>query len=182
MNANIIFSGKLGSGKTTVSKLLALRMEARWNSFGATVKRIASERGLPAGREALQALGAELVSNSPEAFCRKVLSEAEPSTGHGLVVDGLRHITILKQLQHLLLPAPVILIYVDVDNVVRLDRLKQRGGINIEDLQRLESHSTEIEVMVALRESAQLRVDNSKTPENAVDQILDWLKANQILD
>lgn len=182
MNADLVFSGKLGSGKTTVSKLLADRVGARWNSFGATVKRIAFERGLPTGREALQSLGAELVSNSPEVFCRRVISEAVPSSGHGLVVDGLRHIAILKQLQQFVLPAPLIPVYVDVDEAVRLDRIKRRGGINIQDLQRLESHSTEIEVMVALRESAQLRVDNSKTAENAVDQILEWLRVNHFLD
>jgi cytidylate kinase len=182
MNVNLVFSGKLGCGKTTVSKLVALRIGARWNSFGSIVKRIASERGLPTGRETLQALGADLVSNSPEAFCRKVISEAEPSSGHGLVVDGLRHITILKQIQQLLLPAPVIPIYVGVNEAVRIDRIKRRGGINIQDLQRLESHSTEIEVMDDLLKSARLLVDNTKTPENTVEQILNWLKANHIPD
>ena len=177
MNVNLVFSGKLGSGKTTVSKLLASRIGARWNSFGATVKRIAFERGMPVERDALQKLGAELVSNCPDAFCRRVISEAEPSSGQGLIVDGLRHIAILKQLQQLLLPATVIPIYVDVDETVRIDRIRRRGGMNIRDLQRLESHSTEIEVMDALRTSAQLIVDNTKTSESAVEQILKWLKS-----
>jgi cytidylate kinase len=182
MNANLAFSGKLGSGKTTVSKLLAERIGARWNSFGDTVKRIARERGIPAEREALQALGAELVSNSPEAFCQRVVSEAQPSSGHDLVVDGLRHTAILKHLQRILLPGTLIPVFVDVDEDIRLDRIKRRGGLSIEDLRRLESHSTEVEVMAALRGSAQLTVDNSGAPADAVDNILVWLRATRLLD
>lgn len=180
MNANLAFSGRLGSGKTTVSKLLAERVGARWNSFGNTVKRIARERGIPVEREALQALGAELVSNSPEALCERVISEAEPSSGCGVVLDGLRHTVILKHLRQSLLPSLLIPIFVDVDEAVRLDRIKRRGGLSIEELRRLESHSTEVEVMAALRKSAQLRVDNSGTPANAVEEILIWLRASRL--
>jgi cytidylate kinase len=182
MSANLAFSGKLGSGKTTVSKLLAERVGARWNSFGNTVKRIAQERGLPMEREALQALGEELVSNSPKAFCQRVISEAEPSSGRGLVLDGLRHTVILKHLQQSLLPSLLIPVFVDVDEPVRLDRIQRRGGLSIEDLRRLESHSTEVEVMAALRSLAQLRVNNSGTPGSAVEEILIWLTASRLLD
>jgi cytidylate kinase len=182
MNVNLAFSGQLGSGKTTVSRLLAERIGARWNSFGNTVKRIARERGITVERGALQALGADLVSNSPEAFCQRVIREAEPPSRGGLVLDGLRHAAILKHLQQILLPSPVVLVFVDVDEAVRLVRMKQRGGAIIEDLRRLESHSTEVEVMAALRGSADLRADNSGAATTTVEQIVTWLLAKGLLE
>jgi cytidylate kinase len=181
MHANLVFSGKLGSGKTTVSKLLAAKLGARWGGFGVTVKRIATEQGLPFDRNTLQTLGEHLVTKTPETFCRTVISEAEPSIGQGLILDGLRHISILGHLRQILLPFPVIPIYVEVAEPIRIKRIISRDAHNLQILDRLESHSTEIEVIAALRESAQLCADNSESPETTVEGIVYWLRSNCII-
>jgi cytidylate kinase len=176
MNADLVFSGKLGSGKTAVSKMLAARIGARWNGFGATVKRIAAERELQIERHVLQVLGEELVQKSPDAFCRRVIAEAIPQSGTTLVLDGLRHLSILEQLRKLLSPRRVILIFVDVQEPIRLERILKREDCDLHTLKELESHSTEIQVMTELRSSAESIVDNSGALASTVEGIQNYLR------
>jgi|ERR1039458_4186844 dephospho-CoA kinase len=177
MNPHFAFSGKIGSGKTDVLKLFASRTGARWNSFGNTVKRIAAERHLLPNREVLQKLGAELVSSCPDEFCRRVINEATPECGPFLVIDGVRHTSIFEQLKTILHPTPVISVFVEVNEPVRLERIQRRGMHGLLELAVLESHSTEIQVMTSLRNSANLCVDNSLTLEDAVTSIQEWLNS-----
>jgi len=65
LKVNVLFCGLLGSGKTTVSKTIAHKFGARWNSFGKTVAAIALDRGLATDRRQLQALGEDLVRSNP---------------------------------------------------------------------------------------------------------------------
>jgi dephospho-CoA kinase len=177
MNPHFAFSGKIGSGKTAVSKLFASRMGARWNSFGNTVKRIAEDRHVTPDREALQNLGAELVSICPDAFCRRVINEANPKHGSFLVIDGVRHAAILERLKVILHPTPVVSIFVEVHEPVRLERIRRRGVPGLQELKVFESHSTEIQVMTSLRKSADLCVDNSLTLEVAIARIQEWFNS-----
>ncbi len=77
----LFFAGRLGSGKTTLSRAVANQLGARWNSFGNTVRKIAGERSLPMSRQNLQQLGSDLVDQTPEWFCNRVVAEAEPNEG-----------------------------------------------------------------------------------------------------
>lgn len=178
MKTHFVFCGKIGSGKTTVSRLFAEQANARWNSFGSTVKGLAVERSQPTTREALQTLGAELVSTSPDFFCQRVIQQAKPDTGSFFVLDGLRHASILEQLKKILHPDQILFIFVDLDESIRLERIRQRGVPSLQELAKLEAHSTEIQVMAELRELSDFCVDNSTTPTASVARIQDWIRTN----
>ena len=161
MKANLVFSGRIGSGKTQLSKAVASAIGFRWSSFGSTLKNIAGERGLPITRENLQALGEKMVATEPEELCRRVLVEAEPFGAQPIVIDGLRHRHIRDMLQRLLFPQRLLVIYVDVPDVIRLERLRLRDGFTDAEIRSLEEHSTEIQVAVEIRSIADYISDNS---------------------
>src|SRR6266852_1814791 len=93
------FCGPIGSGKSSVSRAFAQVIGSAWNSFGATVREIAAERGLPLNRESLQEIGAAEVSKNRITFCRRVIDRAGADPRQGIVIDGLRHIDILEELR-----------------------------------------------------------------------------------
>ena len=79
MNAGLVicFSGRIGSGKSSVTKALANALHWRRASFGDYVRaRVAEQGGDPASREDLQNLGQALVEANPEAFAVAVIHAA----------------------------------------------------------------------------------------------------------
>src|ERR1700720_2787391 len=159
MKENVVFSGRLGRGKTTISRAVAEALQIRWNSFGSVTKKIAQEQGRSIERKSLQDLGEYLVTNSAEEFCRRVLAEAEPLSDASVVIDGLRHSHVYKILRAISRPRQLICVYIDLDDATRLDRLRSRGGLNEEDVRKLESHSTELEVSGPVRQLANFTVN-----------------------
>jgi dephospho-CoA kinase len=178
LKTNLIFCGKLGSGKSTVSKEVAIQIGANWNSFGNSVRRIAEERGLPTDRDQLQKLGAQLVSEAPEFFCDRVLAGASHSSNRIIVLDGLRHESILALLRKKLSPEKLLCVFVEVDEETRIDRIAKRNSLKREEVLQLDTHSTEIEVETTLRLLSDFVVDNSKSPESAINAVILWLNSN----
>jgi dephospho-CoA kinase len=174
---NLAFSGSIGSGKTSVSKLIASALGYGWNGFGSTVKRIAAERSIPIKREALQFLGADLIAKAPEAFCTRVVDEARQAKDTPVVIDGLRHAHIRDLLRGLSAPRKLLCIYVDVADDIRFKRLAERDGLSALEIQTIEGHSTEIEVNKDVRRFADFVVANNNELPQTVHAILAWLDA-----
>jgi dephospho-CoA kinase len=168
------FSGPIGSGKSSVSKLFASTAGAGWSGFGATVKEIALERHLPISREDLQVLGANLVEKECSSFCRRVIFKAREGQQGASVIDGLRHIRVLKELRSIVGCDPLVCVYVDAPQPLRLERVKARDGVSHEKLAELEKHSTEIEVNNRLKEVADFVANNGGSVEDCVASIVQW--------
>jgi dephospho-CoA kinase len=171
MKPNLIFSGRIGSGKTQLSKAVASALGFRWNSFGSTLRTIAVERSLPTTREHLQALGEVMVANESENLCRRVIVEAKPFGSQPIVIDGLRHCHIRDMLQRLMAPQQLLVIYVDVPDAIRLERLRVRDGLTDFEVRKFEEHSTEIQVAAEIRVIADYSADNSGELEVTVAAI-----------
>jgi cytidylate kinase len=176
MNADFVFAGPLGSGKSQVSREVAARIGAGWTSFGSTLRRIAAERAIPIERRRLQELGEELVRGAPEALCERVLAEAEPQGTQRIVIDGLRHSEIMPILQQLLRPRRLLCVYIEARETVRAERILLRDKISPAEIQTLQSHSTEAQVAVAVRRLADYVVDNSGAIETTVQAVMDWIE------
>jgi len=179
MNPNIVFSGRIGSGKTQVSKAVAAALGYRWNSFGVTLKAIAVDRDLPTTRESLQELGATMVAEAPEELCSRLLVGFKPEGLQSMIIDGLRHQHVYSVLQSLFLPSPLLLVYVDVLDPIRLQRLSLRDSKNIEEIHCLDQHSTEVQVATNIRNLADFVVDNSGQLTSTLSSVLDWLASNK---
>jgi dephospho-CoA kinase len=175
------FCGPMGSGKSSVSKMLAARAGIGWTSFGGVVREIALERGAPASRESLQALGAKLVESERESFCRRVVEATTVGSSESAVIDGLRHVGVLQELRHIVRPRMIVCVYVDASRQKRVERLKGRDGVTAEQLSLLESHSTESEVEGQLKAIADFVAENRDSVEECVDSIIEWARKQKLL-
>jgi|SRR5579871_4903555 len=168
--------GPIGSGKSSVSKLLAEQIGARWNSFGRTTREIAEERNVPSDRVELQKLGANLIENERQMFCRRVLAPVLVNAEDYGIIDGVRHADVLQEIRAFLSPRRVMCIYVDVEPEIRMERLGKRDGLVAHDIAKLDGHSTEVEVQTKLRNLADLVVHNNGTLEECVRHIVAWVR------
>ena len=166
--ACVAFAGLMASGKSTISRKLAEDLGWTRVSFGDEIRTIARERGLGDGLDDLQALGEELVARDPGDLCRRVLDAAAWSIGMPLIVDGIRHRTVLSELRVLIAPDPVQLVYVGTPLEVRRSRLKERGVVDIESVM---AHSTERDAATRLREIADLTVRGDADPRESASHI-----------
>ena len=107
----VCFSGKIGSGKSSVSKAVAQSIGCQRAGFGDYLRKlILLAGGDPESRRELQDLGQTLVQNDLSEFCEGLLSDIKYQTGTDLVIDGIRHVKIYDELATILLPAKVILL------------------------------------------------------------------------
>jgi hypothetical protein len=70
--------------------------------------------------------------------------------GQSLVVDGIRHAEAVEELKRLVSPSPVLLVFIATSEPARETRLRERNVAESSDLQRIESHSTEVQVQTVL--------------------------------
>lgn len=96
--AAIAFSGSIASGKSTIAAAVAEALHWPCVSFGNYVRFVARSQGLVESREVLQAIGADLVEKDVAEFARAVLAQADWRPGQSIVIDGIRHVTVLDHL------------------------------------------------------------------------------------
>jgi dephospho-CoA kinase len=169
--AVIGFSGRIASGKSTISKALAADIGCRRVSFGDYVRNVAGERGLAPTREVLQSLGEELEATDVNRFCRAVVDWAGWRPGSSLVIDGIRHVRVLENLKSLVEPTPLILVFVDADDSRRTSRLAERGEGEDARLGLVESHSSERDVLEGLPQLAHIRLSADDSTARAVARL-----------
>lgn len=166
MNA-VIFSGSIGSGKTTVATEVARLLAAPRASFGDFLRRIAVERLLePNDRAVLQDLGLEFIQE-PRSFCCSVLSQVRNwPLEENIVIEGVRHLSALEALRELLSTAKLLVVYMEPPpEIIELRRV-ERG----DDASAL-SHPVEQEVR-AVRDVADLIIRYEDDPEKSAAAIV----------
>lgn len=171
------FAGRIGAGKSSVSAAFAADLGWKFASFGAFVRKTATERGMDLSRESLQAVGAELEAKDAALFCRAVLDDAGWNAGESVVVEGIRHVRILDTLKSLVAPKPVFLVYLEAPEELRRNRLQERGVREAQYLERAESHSTERDVIAELPQLADLVLS---TEGAEVADLVRQIKANAL--
>ena len=179
MRTNVLgFSGRIGSGKSTLSRLVASKIGWSWASFGKVVRDEAVRRGSQQTREILQTIGQQLIDSGWNSFCKKVLESAKWHPGQHLVIDGIRHIEAIETLGQLAAPSEVRLVYVALDEPVRQSRLVARGDFGVTTA--AEQHPVESQVPDALLNRADLVVDSSGSEEHCVVQVVEWLRSQNL--
>lgn len=170
------FAGKIGSGKTTLSSRVAESLGWPYASFGAYVRAVAHQRGLDESREVLQEIGASLVKD-PETFCREILDQAAWRPGSPLIIDGVRHVEVVEALRRLVAPSSLRIVFIQVTDKARVSRLPEEEIKGVTQLQKLETHSTEVQVRTVLPELADLIVDGDKEPGELVEEVVNWVRS-----
>lgn len=170
---NIIgFGGRIGTGKSTISRAVAERLEVPRVSFGDVVRSEASNRNLPETREALQNLGDALIAEGWDSFCARVVATVKPRASDTLVVDGIRHIGAIERLTKLATRS-FILVFVEAPWESRVSW----RGIAADELRRTDAHPNEAEVD-DVRLAADVVVVNDGPVEQTVVQVLEALSAS----
>jgi adenylate kinase family enzyme len=164
----------MGAGKSTLARALSDALGVPRISFGEYIRSVLRQRGIQESRTALQGLGESLVEDDARGFTTAVLSGLWKE---GAVVDGIRHVEVLQAIRDTAAPLPVVLVYVDVDEAVRKQRLAERG-MSPEEIDAADAHSTEQQVGGELREMAALRVHGDRDLAEAVRLVSDWVKKN----
>lgn len=161
----VAFGGRIGAGKSTISRAVAERLGVPRVSFGDVVRDEARRRNLPATREALQNLGDAMIAAGWDAFCERVVATAAPKEHDTLIVDGVRHIGALEGLAKLAVRTFTVFIDAPWDN-----RLSWRN-ITAEELRTADAHPNEAEVD-RVRSLANVIVVNDAGIEEAVAQVI----------
>jgi cytidylate kinase len=166
-------AGRIASGKSSISTVLASRLGWKRASFGDYVRSIALQRRLQSNRDVLQAIGEELEAHDSVLFCNAVLASVGWRTGDPLVIDGVRHVRILDNLRDIVAPRQLLFVYLEAEDTTRRARLAERESASTKLLTAVEDHSTELDVISRLPGLADLRVSNDDGEEqHLVDTIL----------
>jgi cytidylate kinase len=175
----LAFSGKIGSGKSSVSAAVAHVLQLPLVSFGGYVRQQAQLLALEPTRKQLQDLGESLLQADAQSFCAAVLAQA-PSQAAGLVVDGIRHESVLQILRQLVLPQQLLHIHLTLEEEVRTERVtqRQRETIDEEEQRRIISHPTEVQVVDILPSLADIIIDSVDELDNTVSQVIKQVKLN----
>jgi dephospho-CoA kinase len=174
MAAVFAFAGRMGSGKTTLTTALAEALGCRRASFGDYVRHVVNARGMEQTRENLQRIGTELLEQDRLAFCNRVLLYSGWKPGDALVLDGLRHAETIDLIRQLVCPLMLKIIYLEIDDDIRLKRLEARGEGEGEALVLAEAHSSERQVTSILAGQADLTIDSSEPVQESVRRIVEW--------
>jgi dephospho-CoA kinase len=170
----VAISGRIGSGKTTLSKDLAAALGCARASFGEYVKSMVQQRGLEPTRENLQVIGTQLLQSDSAAFCTSVLSSCGWKPGQGLVIDGLRHLRTIPIIEKLIAPSHMMIVRVWLTEEIRLRRLKERGEGDAVNVARIESHSSEQE-LESITQLAALHLRGDAARQTNVAEVQAWL-------
>ena len=176
MSLLICFSGKIGSGKSAVSRAVAQVLRCEHCSFGDYLRdAIGWSGGDPTCRKTLQDLGEKLVRKNPESFCRAVLATGGFTPKNDFVLDGLRHAIILQILRRVARPSTVRLIFLDVSKEARDARIK--GREDSKDLDRASAHCVESELQESLPTYADIVVNADQPFEDVVTHCLEAIES-----
>lgn len=141
-------AGAIGSGKTELAKALTTHLNCSTVSFGAFVKQEAKKRNIEPVRHNLQELGTQMIRElGSKKFTQLVLQTATFPCDI-VILDGIRHIDVWKSVKNLIPRS--WLVYIDIDEPTRLNRLLKRDGLSLSET---ESHNMEI-VAKALKQEA----------------------------
>lgn len=166
------FSGRIGSGKTSVSRAVAEALGAAWTGFGDFVRATATARSLDASsREVLQDLGAQLIREHGSAWlCEQVIARAGWDGLQPLVIDGVRHVDVLDEIARQLAAHRTVLIHLDFDGTGEL------RGLDAASRRLAELHATEQDVLRALPARANIVVSTNPPLESVVRAVLEFLR------
>jgi len=177
----LCFSGKRGSGKTSIAKKIAEQNRLSYASFGNFVRSIAVERSIPLETPDLQNLGEQLIVELGwDDFCKRVIQSSGWTEKLPLVVDGVRHLETFESFKRIQ-NHKCLLISIKLEENIRNERLEKRDGFTQEEIKKLDEHSTEIQVSNILLKKSDLVVDGIDSTK-AINTIIEYLKVTYKLN
>ena len=170
VNAILVLSGQIGSGKSSLARSIEEKFEISRASFGGYVRYLVRKSGgNDEDRAALQDEGEQRVRADPRGFLIATL-EFHGWNGTGsIVVDGLRHISILDEMRKLF-GDDLRHVHLEADVDISLERAVARGD-DARMVERALEHRVEADTTIALLTHADLVLPASEPIERQVTRI-----------
>lgn len=165
----IVLCGPMGAGKSTAARYIAERLNGQILSFtGGIFTPILKVLGLAPSREAFQGLGEVLMQWPGEApLVEALLRQGTP--GRRLIFDDVRYGRTLELVRRAADTAVVL--YVDADPAVRLQRLQRRDGMSDRAEFMIASQRSTENQIESLAEEASAIVRNNGSLKEFYDQV-----------
>ena len=144
MKLAIVICGQIGSGKSTLSDLVASEFGFKSVSFGNYVRHMVKLLGSSNTRDALQDLGDGLFrSRGPSGLLQDTLEYFTIGKCDSVVIDGVRHSEILTEIRQT--AETTIAFYLEVSREERYRRHQARlvSRLSFEEFQAIDSHPVE---------------------------------------
>ena len=134
----LLLIGPRASGKSTLARLIATRLDWPYLSFGGHVRRYAASKGWPSEPGVLEELGGRLILDLGYAGLLEDVLKALAPQSASVVLDGVRHPEMLAAVTARF--AHVRSCYIDAPDDMRYERWLKREGmaISAESLQRFQ--------------------------------------------
>lgn len=175
MSLLVCLAGQIGAGKSSVRHALAKELGWRHASFGDYLRaKIEQSGGDPTSREALQDLGRLEIESDSSGFCERVLASGGFQKGENFLIDGVRHVDVLRILRQLAQPSATRLLFFGTTDDVRRSRVASRA--DHADFDRAEEHVVESEVRDGVRGLADAVIDASPTIEIVAEECLSKIR------
>ena len=179
----VAVTGKIGAGKTTLTRALAERFRLRRVSFGELVTRQAVLRSVSTGRKSLQDVGQRLMADlGPKGMLEAAIEAANARTAPALVIDGVRHVDVYRALTER--SAETILVFLDVNERERRVRWMLREASRSStraSFDEVSRHPVEQEID-SLKEFADVVVDSYVGCESAVSVVAAYLAQRGLVE
>ena len=174
----IAFSGKIGSGKSAVSSLVASQLKFERISFGDYVRAsVSGKGGDPLSRKDLQDEGQRQVEADPRSFLSRTLKFHNWNSNSDIVVDGLRHTSVLSAMRDRF-KARLFHIHLEVADILATERALERGDER-SNLEGALEHIVETDVNIDLKMTADLVLDAREPIEALVAACISAAKTQQ---
>jgi dephospho-CoA kinase len=171
----IAISGRIGSGKSTLTKALASSFGWDAISFGRYVKFVADDRGLGTARQALQDLGQALIADAGEDRFLQVVLEFYRPTSPVQLFDGVRHAAMIDAIRRHYDATSVICLV--LDDRTRYERYTARTAepVDYHHFLAWDKHPVERDI-ARICEHADLRLNAALPISNLVDAAVETLR------
>ncbi|MBU3261857.1 AAA family ATPase [Roseovarius sp. PS-C2] len=167
----LIFSGQIGSGKSSLAKAISDEFGFPRISFGGYVRHLVVQSGGDEGdRKALQDEGERQVRRDPKAFLLATLDHHDVDNAASFVIEGLRHVSILNEMRKLF-GADLFHIHLAADKHIAFERAVARGDDSNVVACALQ-HSVEADVAIALLETADVVLPASESQSELIAQVI----------
>ena len=176
----VALCGRSRSGKSTLARHLVEKTGGYLINFGDFVRAefARSVPGVMPSRRALQDFGQGLVSSDPRGFLQRVMAGRADPIRRVVILDGLRHVGLLKVIREQYPDSEVRVIFVEAGFQ---ERKLRSYPITAEEMSRGDSHEVE-EDAPRLRAEADLIVATDLGQTQSFEVLDSWAQSAGIVD
>lgn len=169
----VVLAGRIRSGKTYVARSLEATHGFVRFGFGDYVREQASQRGLGLDRSSLQELGQLMVETDAEQFTNGFIEHLPNTPTARVVVDGLRHKSVMTALSRALGGDSLIVAGVKVPLSVQLSRLREQyPDTDDQVITRWVNHPNEAQIDAIVNNHAAIILSGTEAAEMSCAKVL----------